>query len=57
VVNHAQVSRKHCLLEVWEQHVKVKDLDSSNGTFVNGIPIRDGFLKIGGPTRPRQLQN
>jgi len=47
VVNHAQVSRKHCLLEVWEQHVKVKDLDSSNGTFVNGIPIRDGFLKIG----------
>jgi len=47
VVNSGQVSRKHCLLEVWEEHLKVKDLDSSNGTFVNGIPIRDGFLKAG----------
>ncbi len=47
VVNERQVSRKHCLLEVWEQHVKVKDLDSSNGTFVNGLVVQDGFLKVG----------
>jgi hypothetical protein len=47
VVNDGRVSRKHCLLEVWEQHVKVKDLDSSNGTYVNGISVRDGFLKVG----------
>ena len=47
VVNDQQVSRKHCLLEVWEESVKVKDLDSSNGTFVNGVPVRDGYLRTG----------
>jgi pSer/pThr/pTyr-binding forkhead associated (FHA) protein len=47
LVNDQRISRKHCLLEVWEQHVKVKDLDSSNGTYVNGILVRDGFLNIG----------
>jgi hypothetical protein len=47
VINDPQVSRKHCLLEVEEKHLKVKDLDSSNGTLVNGTPIRDGILKAG----------
>jgi pSer/pThr/pTyr-binding forkhead associated (FHA) protein len=27
--------------------VKIKDLDSSNGTFVNGVAVRDGFLNVG----------
>lgn len=47
VLDSLQVSRKHCLLEVWEENVKVKDLDSSNGTFINGTPVRDGFLRVG----------
>jgi len=42
-----KVSRKHCLLEIWEQSVKIKDLDSSNGTYVNGKPVHDGFLNVG----------
>jgi hypothetical protein len=51
IIDSTQVSRKHCLLEVWEDNIKVKDLDSSNGTFVNGIPIKDGFLRSGDQLR------
>ncbi|MCE0497013.1 MAG: FHA domain-containing protein [Methylacidiphilales bacterium] len=47
VISNAQISRKHCLLEVSEQGLKVKDLESSNGTFVNDVPVRDGLLKVG----------
>lgn len=34
-----EVSRKHCLIEVRDDSIWVQDLDSSNGTFVNGSPI------------------
>ena len=44
VIDDSQISRRHCLLETSEQYVKVKDLGSSNGTFINGLPIKDGFL-------------
>jgi len=47
VIDNVNVSRKHCLLEVFDQGVKVKDLDSRNGTFVNGTQIQDGSLKPG----------
>jgi pSer/pThr/pTyr-binding forkhead associated (FHA) protein len=32
----AEVSRRHCLLSVQNGCVRVQDLDSSNGTFLNG---------------------
>lgn len=51
IIDSSQVSRKHCLLEVWEDNIKVKDLDSSNGTFINGVPIKDGFLRSGDQLR------
>lgn len=47
IVVDSRISRKHCLLETTEQNVKVKDLDSSNGTFVNRVPIQEGYLKVG----------
>ncbi len=47
IVIDSRISRKHCLLETSEQNVKVKDLDSSNGTFVNQVPIQEGYLKVG----------
>jgi pSer/pThr/pTyr-binding forkhead associated (FHA) protein len=31
-----EVSRRHCLLSIDSGYVSVQDLDSSNGTFVNG---------------------
>ena len=33
------VSRQHCLLTPSEEGVIVRDLDSRNGTFIDGIPI------------------
>ena len=41
------VSRKHCELAVKDDRVQVKDLDSSNGTFVNGDRIKEVFLDLG----------
>lgn len=47
VVDNNKVSRKHCLLEIGEQNLKIKDLDSSNGTHINGVAVKDGVLKVG----------
>jgi hypothetical protein len=46
-VESFQVSRRHCLLQVTDRGLLVKDLDSTNGTFVNGILVRDAPLKPG----------
>jgi pSer/pThr/pTyr-binding forkhead associated (FHA) protein len=32
---HADVSRHHCLLDIASSHVRIRDLGSRNGTFVN----------------------
>jgi eukaryotic-like serine/threonine-protein kinase len=36
---HADISRHHCLLEIDLPSVRVRDLGSRNGTFVNGLKI------------------
>jgi hypothetical protein len=46
-VESNQVSRRHCLLQVTERGLLVKDLESTNGTFVNGIPLTDGYINEG----------
>ena len=40
-------SRNHCLLEINPPRAFVRDLRSTNGTFVNGQRISDAFLKNG----------
>ncbi len=47
LIDNFQVSRRHCLLEVTENGILVKDLDSTNGTFINGAPAKDGYLNEG----------
>lgn len=37
-----QVSRRHCFLRVGREGVSITDLDSSNGTFVDGKRIKSG---------------
>ena len=37
---HAGVSRRHCLLEVAPAGLRVRDLGSTTGTYVNGQPLR-----------------
>ena len=46
-VESNQVSRRHCLLQGTERGLLVKDLESTNGTFVNGTPITDGYINEG----------
>ncbi len=46
-VESNQVSRRHCLVQVTERGLLVKDLESTNGTFVNGIPMCDGYINEG----------
>jgi eukaryotic-like serine/threonine-protein kinase len=40
-------SRNHCLLEINPPHSFLRDLGSTNGTFVNGKRVRDSFLVNG----------
>ena len=46
-VESKQVSRRHCLLQVTERGLLVKDLESTNGTFVNGMAMTDGYINDG----------
>ena len=41
------VSRHHCLIKKDRHDFQITDFGSSNGTFVNGVPIRDQLLKHG----------
>ncbi len=40
-------SRKHCVLQVEGDRVRIRDLESLNGTCVNGVAIRDTQLQHG----------
>lgn len=46
-LNDPEVSRHHCLLEVREGFVNLKDLDSTNGTFFEEERIRAAMLQDG----------
>lgn len=59
IVQDAFVGRKHLLLKIEGDKVAVKDLDSKNGTYVNGmringeVPLHPGdVLKIGKTVLP-----
>src|SRR5271169_5072845 len=50
------VSRQHCIVEVTDGHTEVADLDSHNGTFVNGIPVSRRLLEHGDIVRVGQSE-
>jgi hypothetical protein len=39
-ITSAEVSRKHCVIRVAGDDVTIEDLGSSNGTFLDGFPIK-----------------
>jgi two-component system, NtrC family, response regulator GlrR len=41
------VSRFHCEIVVEGQRATVKDLGSTNGTFIDGVRVKEGFLRDG----------
>jgi pSer/pThr/pTyr-binding forkhead associated (FHA) protein len=40
VLKSAEVSKRHCRILIQDGNVEVEDLESVNGTLVNGKPIR-----------------
>src|SRR5918993_3953070 len=40
-------SRHHCLLEITPPHCRLRDLGSTNGTFVNGRRVTEASLQHG----------
>jgi ABC transport system ATP-binding/permease protein len=47
IVDVALVSRLHCQLSATDDALEVKDLASTNGTFVNGKRVQTAQLKPG----------
>jgi len=41
------LSRRHCLIQRDKDQFSIRDLDSSNGTYVNGLPVTTHILKDG----------
>jgi S-DNA-T family DNA segregation ATPase FtsK/SpoIIIE len=50
-LNDPEISRQHCLLEVRESYINLKDLDSTNGTFFEDERARAAMLQDGGEFR------
>jgi DNA-binding NtrC family response regulator len=51
VLSDATVSRRHCIIGVDRDRYVLRDLDSTNGTSVDGTPIREAYLAPGARIR------
>ena len=47
VIDQPAVSRQHCLVRAGENGYHIRDLASRNGTYVNGMPVKDRALHNG----------
>jgi pSer/pThr/pTyr-binding forkhead associated (FHA) protein len=56
VVDAPLVSRLHCRLTLQDDGVLVEDLESTNGTFVNGRRVRKGLLASGDVLRVGRME-
>ena len=56
VVDAPLVSRLHCRLTLQDDGVLVEDLDSTNGTFVNGSRVQKGLLASGDVLRVGRME-
>ena len=56
VVDAPLVSRLHCRLTLQDNGVLVEDLDSTNGTFVNGSRVRKSLLASGDVLRVGRME-
>ncbi len=50
-LNDPEISRHHCLLEVRDSYINLKDMDSTNGTFYDEERVRAAMLQDGGEFR------
>lgn len=56
MVDAAMVSRLHCRLTAGATGLEVVDLDSTNGTFVNGLRVQRAMLKDGDTLRVGRVE-
>jgi pSer/pThr/pTyr-binding forkhead associated (FHA) protein len=47
VLDEPEMSRRHAMIEVNASEIFLRDLGSTNGTFVNGVQVRDAVLFTG----------
>jgi len=47
LLDDPEVSRRHAAIEVYGEKVVIKDLGSTNGTFLNGLGVKMSFVKDG----------
>ncbi|MCG8419766.1 MAG: sigma 54-interacting transcriptional regulator [Proteobacteria bacterium] len=47
VIDDPTVSRFHCEIILDGRNAQIRDLDSVNGVFIDGVKVRDGFLRTG----------
>ncbi len=41
------ISRQHCLLQITNEGLHVKDLNTVNGTKINGTVTKEGYISVG----------
>ena len=46
-LDHGSISRQHCLMQITDRGVHVKDLGTTNGTKVNGVNVTESFVNPG----------
>ena len=56
IVDATLVSRVHCRLTAQDDHVKVEDLSSTNGIFVNDTSVKKAQLKHGDRLRVGRVE-
>ena len=47
VLDEPEMSRRHAMIEVTADGIYLRDMGSANGTFVNGVQVRDAVLYSG----------
>ncbi|OGW18485.1 MAG: hypothetical protein A2X56_09555 [Nitrospirae bacterium GWC2_57_13] len=56
VLTDPTVSRKHAVVEERPDGYVVRDLESTNGTFLDGVKVREGYLSAGSVIRLGQTE-
>jgi len=51
VLEEPDISAHHMRVEVYKEGVRITDLDSKNGVYVNGRRVRQAFLRVGDVVR------
>jgi hypothetical protein len=46
-LDHGSISRQHCLMQISDRGLHIKDLGTTNGTKINGVNITESYINPG----------